>query len=483
MKSYSDQSGELLTLLKKAAATRYGKQFRFEEITSYEQFREQVPLTDYDDLTQQIEQLKHGEKDLLWPGKVNEFAVSAGTTGSGKHLPVTRERLQTDRKFARDIVGSYVKRRKTFKPFLGKQLSLPGSVEEKEIDGHPFAVGEISGLLAKHAPSYLRLFQLASPEKLTQLSFSEKFDLILNKALESDIRVITAVPSWTLTLFQTALERTGKERVADIWPNLTLLVCGGVKLANYRPHLETLAGFGNRNKLDFIETYGASEGYFAFSDKFERNDLKLVTDNGLFYEWIPVEKGNNGQQNAIPTWEVESGKPYQMVVSNNAGLWRYRVKDIITFSEAEVPRIEVIGRMDDMLDDYGEATHASEAEQALQSVSNKIGAKFTAFTIGATLASSHDIPRHYWFIQWQDVPPPDKLAEKLDAELQRVNRHYAIRRESEALGMPVLFKIDQNAINRFFEEKNKRPAQAKLPKILKGNEDVGIFQKYAEKLS
>jgi len=469
------QTDQLLNLINKAKNTEFGQEHNFSSIDSYETFRKQVPLSAYEDMQDDIERLKSGEANILWPGRIHDFAVSAGTTGSGKHMPVAPERMNSDRDFARKIVFTYLKQHKHLTPFFGKQLSLPGSVSWETKGTHEYRIGEISGLLAIHAPLYLKPFQLADPEKLVQLSFSEKFDTLLNKAVETDIRVITAVPSWTLTLFQHALKKTGKESIAEIWPNLSILICGGVKLANYRPHLETLC---DPLKPAFIETYGASEGYFGYSDQMDRDDLKLMTDQQMFFEWIPLDAPGEPEESIVPTWEVEPDRNYQLVVSGNSGLWRYQVKDVVRFTEVDPPRFEVKGRIQDMLDDFGEATYAWEAERALQQVSEQAGLGFTAFTIGARLKSEEDIPRHCWFIQWNSVPDESELQwvrQQLDTHLQEINRHYAIRRESEALGLPQLFPISQDDINNFFKIKGKRPAQAKLPKILADPNDLKLF--------
>lgn len=474
------QTDQLKSLVEEAKDTDFGREHNFSSIDSYEAFKKQVPLSSYEDLQDDIERLKSGEKDILWPGKIHDFAVSAGTTGSGKHLPVSTDRMKSDRDFARKIVLSYLKQQKHLNPFLGKQLSLPGSVSWETKGNHGYRIGEISGLLAIHAPLYLKPFQLANPEKLVQLSFSEKFDVLLNKAIESDIRVITAVPSWILTLFQHALKQTGKKSIADVWPNLSILICGGVKLANYRPHLETMC---HPLQPSFIETYGASEGYFGFSDQMDRNDLKLMTDQQMFFEWIPLDSSAEPEESIIPTWELEPDRNYQLVVSGNSGLWRYQVKDVVRFTQVDPPKFEVKGRIQDMLDDFGEATYAWEAEKALQKVSEKYGVGFTAFTIGSRLTSEEDIPRHCWFIQWNRAPGESELnsiKQELDNHLQDINRHYAIRRESEALGLPNLFGISQSDINEFFRKKGKRPAQAKLPKILPDQGDLKFFLKESD---
>ncbi|MDR8390279.1 GH3 auxin-responsive promoter family protein [Aliifodinibius sp. S!AR15-10] len=464
----------LFRLLSKAAGTTYGKQHNFTEIQDYSHFCDQLPICFYEDIESQISRMKKGETDLLWPGEIEQYAVSAGTTGVGKHLPLSAERLRSDYRFMRSVAFSYLKKWRRIPNVFGKHLSLPGTVETK----NGISIGEISGYTALHSPWWLRPFHLRNPRELTHLSFKDKFELVLDSALQSDISVIVAVPSWILTLFQQAMQRTGKSRVSDIWPSLKLMICGGVKLANYRPHLEKLYG---EPGLDFIETYGSSEGYFAFTDHLEKEDLKLVHNNDIFYEFIPdplPEMESLSIQPTVPLWEVEPHRPYAMLVTTNTGLWRYAVKDIVTFTSVDPPRIKVMGRLNEMLDDYGEALQLYEAEEAMDKCCDDLGLAHCAFTVGSFLKSEQEIPCHYWFIQFTapvHTQTLERLSTAIDEELRLNNRHYAIRRESGALGPPTIRSLTQQDVNSWLDFRNKGHAQSKLPKMLTDKEDLYFF--------
>lgn len=469
------QEKQLLSLLSAAAETNFGQTNKLDRINSYEDFRDELPLSFYSDITEKIEQLKQGASDVLWPGKIHKFAVSAGTSGSGKHLPLSPQRLDSDRRFMRKVTWSYLLQRPNFFRLLGKHISLPGIMEKKD----DYQIGEISAFSAQQAPALLIPFQLISPNELLQLSFSKKINRIINEAIHEDIRVITAVPSWLLTIFQRILERTQANSIGEVWPNLQLLVCGGVKLANYQPHLEQLLG---KTDVDFIETYGASEGYFSFSDNLQKDDMKLVIDNGIFYEFIPHPSPNEdslSNQETVPLWEVEPDIPYAMLVTSNAGLWRYALNDIVTFTHTNPPRIKVLGRVSEMLDDYGEALYAYEAEQALEEAVSEHAVKIDTFTVGASMEEEYAIPRHVWFLL---APKPihqdslDRLSSTLDAILQEKNRHYAIRRESGALATPELHTITQENINHWLQQKGKNKAQGKFPAILRNDSDIRFFK-------
>jgi len=471
VKPKKNQQKQLHYLLNTAAATAFGKQHRFSELSGYREFSDRLPLQFYDDID--IKSLKKGEADRYWPGTISRYAVSAGTSGKGKHLPLTEDRLNSDRKFMRSVVFSYLRQRPNIFNLIGTHLSLPGTV--KQLDN--FIIGEISGFTGLQTPFWLKPFQLVPPRKLTRMDFKTKFELILRKVIDTDLRVIVAVPSWILTLFQEVLKKTGKDTIAEVWPNLKLLVCGGVKLANYRRHLEQLTGSLHP---DFIETYGASEGYFAYSDDLRTNDLKLVTDHGIFYEFIadplPDQKSMSIQE-TLPLWKVQAGIPYAMVVSTNAGLWRYALRDIVEFTSVDPPRIKIKGRVSEMLDDFGEGVYIYEAEEALEKAVKELGIRRSVFTIAPDLPSQTEVALHRWYVQFEDPIHPDtieKVGEYIDRHLKKINRHYSIRRESGALGTPEVYSIDQVDINRWMEVAGKQNAQGKLPRVLRKHKDVFI---------
>lgn len=468
------QEEQLFILIRAAKDTSFGQKHRFEQLQRYEDFANEVPLSFYRDIKADIEQLKEGHENPYWPGSINQFAVSAGTSGEGKHLPLTANRMESDKRFMQKIAADYLRQRPNIFNLWGKHISLPGSMETKD----QYQIGEISAFTARHTPWWLSHFQLIDPKTLTQLPFGEKVEQLVQQAVKKDVRVISAAPSWILTIFQRILEQTNSESIREIWPKLQLLVCGGVKLASYRTQLEQLIG---DTDIDFIETYGASEGYFAYSDHLERKDMKLVIDNGLFYEFVPnplPDQDSLAIQEAVPLWDVEPGTPYAMLVSTNAGLWRYAMNDIIRFTKTNPPRIKIMGRVSEMLDDFGEALYAYEAEEALQEAAHRLDLDIGTFTVGALLSDKHSSPCHYWFIS-TSAPihrnTLDRLAQAVDEILQTKNRHYAIRRESGALGIPKMNSITQQDVNRWLQEQNKQKAQGKLPTVLKNKQDIHFF--------
>ena len=465
---HQQQQAVLTDLILTAEQTVFGRKHHFGDIDSYRQFCENVPPHSYQDIQPKIQKLKAGSKNIFWPGKVRQFAVSAGTSGEGKHRPFTEARRDSDRQFMRNVILAYLKQRPNIFRLAGRHLSMPGSVE----DHGNLQIGEISGFTARNAPALLRILQVADPRKLTELTFREKFNLLLDKAIDVNLKVITAVPSWILTLFQETLKKTGKSSIAEVWPDLKLLVCGGVKLANYRSHLEQLA---EGLSLDFIETYGASEGYIGFTDDLRRHDMTMVTNNGIFFECIPHPLPNTDAsaiQETVPLWEVETDVPYGLLMTTNAGLWRYTLNDVIEFTSVDPLRFEVKGRVNDMLDDFGEALYLYEAQQVLDEVALELDKTIGTFTISPILKDKTAVPYHRWFVQFTEPVHTDtlkKFARRMDDKLREINRHYAIRRESNALDAPEVKSITQSDINHWMERNGKAKAQAKLPKILPKN--------------
>lgn len=467
------QQDILMKLLRKGAQTEYGRKYSFSEISGYDEFAEKVPFSTYKEIEPYIERMKENEPDLLWPGKIQNYAVSAGTSGKGKHIPLSDERLRSDQRFMRKVIFSYL----TQKPnpvyfFLGTHVSLPGKLERLDPKSN-IQLGEVSAYLAKLSPGWLSFFQVRSTNKLISEDWTEKFDRTLNEAMKSDVRKIVAVPSWALRFFQRALEITGKKYIREIWPNLRLLICGGEALSTYRPHFDQLL---DGLDMDYIENYGASESYFAFSDDLKRSDLRLIIDNGVFYEWIanPKEhKDNLMEQKAVPTWQVETGIPYAMVICSNSGLWRYMIKDIVEFTDIEQPRIKVAGRVSEILDRFGESVETHEVQTVLESSAKECNATFSVYTIGGYDDPEVNTPRHYWFIQWVKEPSDmDKFTRLLDENMRNINRHYNNRRNINGMQSPVALNMSKESMFQWREMHQSLHAQSKMPRIIEDDDQI-----------
>jgi len=478
----SAQKKVLARLLRKGAQTEYGKKNNFSDISDSTEYAEKVPMIIYDEIEPYIERLKEGEQNLLWPSKIQNFAVSAGTTGKGKHIPLSEDRLRSDQRFMRKVIISYIKQNPNFLHFfMGSHVSLPGNIERLDPKSN-IRLGEISAYLAKLSPGWLSLFQVRSPQTMIREEWTEKFDRTLEMAVKSDVRKIVAIPSWALRFFQRALEITGKKHIREIWPNLKLLICGGEALNTYKPYFDKLL---EGLDMDYIENYGASESYFAFSDDLKRSDLRLIVDNGVFYEWIPNPKEHKDdlqEQKTVPTWKVKKGVPYSLVVSSNSGLFRYMINDVIEFTDLDQPRIQVVGRVSEIFDRFGEAVESHEAQSALEATAEQIDATFSVFAMGGIIDPEIGAPRHYWFIQWVDQPENvEKFTDLLDKNLRDINRHYHNRRESMGIHPPVILNLTKEAMYKWREKHQALHAQTKMPRIIDDDDKIGDMISFCRK--
>lgn len=475
MNKFNRQQKKVLTkLLQKGSATEYGLRYRFSEIKNYDDYCKHVPIVCYEDIESEIERIKSSRGNVMWPGIIDKFAVSAGTTGKGKHLPLSKERLDSDKRFMRKVIFSYLRRNPDPGLFSGSHLSLPGSIESV-IDGNGNVMGEISGFLASLSPSFLKPFQVVSPANLAEMPWKPKFALCLDRALKKDLRVISAVPSWTLVFLQNALEASGKRYVREIWPNLKLIVSGGVSLSSYKSSILKLC---EGLSLSFLENYGASEGYFAFTDTREGKDMKLIGNNGLFYEWLPYPVADLKRAVPVQTGEVKKDTEYVLCVTTNAGLWRYVMNDVIRFTELNPPRIQVVGRVHDMSDRYGEALNYWEAERSFRNIATGLDISYERLIIAPRINPSSGKPVHCWFIiSSSKITDKEKLKEKVDNEICKLNRHYAIRRETDTLEIPEFLFIQPESFNRWWMSQKKAKAQSKIPNFIYDEQKIGELGK------
>jgi len=436
------QRSVLSSLLKKAYRTAYGKAHTLRDDDAYEAFSKKLPIVHYSDLEPWIEQVKLGASDHLWPGNTTRFAISAGTTGKGKHLPITDDRLQSDLRYMRCVSRRILRDYPNPSLFLGKHISLSGSVESH----NNLQFGEISGMLACATPKWLRIFQSMCPVKAATLSWQDRFEQLIECSIRQDIRIITGVPSWILVLLHEAARRCSMP-IEQIWPNLKLIVTGGVALRGYLPQLNKELG---SLSVKYFENYGASEGYFAFGWESDTN-LSLQIDNSIFYELIPHyprkhEDSTSDQQYAaiIPLWKAECDIAYNLVVTTNAGLMRYCTNDIITFDSIDLPRIRVIGRANEMTDSFGEALTANDAKVVFEKCWNH--AKPDHLHVIPEWDVETGLPYHRWLLVYQSedminhlsLELLETMAERIDQNLSDINHHYAIRRDTGALIMPTV---------------------------------------------
>jgi hypothetical protein len=460
-------------LLRRAADTEWGRRFDFSELAEASDvvaaYQERVPLHTYADIAEDVERVRQGAADVLWPGTIEHFAVSSGTVSDGKVIPISPETIENNRSFSVGAGVNYLKESLDPSFFAGQHLTLPGRVEEDP--NYPGTkAGEISGILAENAPDFFSALFQAVPNEITFLpSWEEKLQAVAERTVDKDIRLLVMVPTWALNLFDLLIDLHNERNnaaattVGEVWPNLQVFISGGVALRSYRDLIEEKIG----HDIDFVETYGASEGFFSFQDELEDPSMLLHLDNGVFYEFVPLDERGDADPTRHTIADVEPGVRYSLYVTSCSGLWAYEVGDVIRFTQTFPHKITVAGRTSDMIDEYGEAIYGDEVRAALKSACEATGAHVSDYHVAPRSASNDDQPGHEWLIEFERAP--NDLSEfecLLDEHLQEVNRHYYIRREGDALAGPQVSVLPDGAFYRWLQATNDDiSGQTKVPRM------------------
>ena len=463
------QVAVLRELMRTASQTEWGKKYQFREIAKASDpvslYRERMPIHSYEAFRSDIERIRRGERDIIWPGEFKHFAVSSGTASAGKIIPLSTQMLNINRRFTLAVALSYFEATADPTFFMGKLLSIPGRIEEDPL--HPGTmIGEVSGLQFLFAPWAIKKFLQAVPQEILFLpNWEMKLDAMVEHTLNMDIRAIAMVPSWAIVLFKKLIaahnNATGNRAttVREIWPNLQVFFSGGVALSSYRALLEQQVG----GPLDFMESYGASEGYISFQDDPQASDMLVHLNSGVYFEFEPVD----GSGPRVSIEGVETGIRYRIYVSTCSGLWGYEIGDVVKFTSTKPYRMLVAGRTNEMLDKYGEAVYGDEARAALGKACESTHARIANFHITSLPVSSTDLPGHEWLIEFESEPNDvAAFAQAIDRHLQEVNRHYVIRREAGAFQSPSISSLRAGTFHEWLKSTKKTvSAQTKVPRM------------------
>ncbi len=464
----------LRDLLNRAANTEWGQRYDFPSIASADDvvraYQDRVPLHDYDDIRGDVERIRGGASDIMWPGTFEHFAVSSGTVSSGKIIPVSLEMLHKNRTFSIAAGLNYLTNTGQLEIFMGKHLTLPGRIEEdsKYPGTH---IGEVSGLLAEEAPNWLRYGFQAIPNEVAFIdNWEQKLSAIVDRTMDQDIRLVVMAPTWGLTLFKRLIDQYNQTRdrkvstVGEIWPNLEVFISGGVALASYRDLLQNLIGLPD---LDFVETYGASEGFFAFQSTLDDPAMLLHLNNGVFFEFVPLNAQNAENPPRHTIADVETGVRYAPYITSCSGLWSYALGDVVRFTQLDPPKILVVGRTSEMIDKYGEAVFGEEARDAIQHACEETGLQMLDFHVAPRPATNNQLPAHQWLVEFEDDPHDTAaFAASIDRYLQQANRHYQIRREADAFDAPEIVPLPKGTFYRWLKQtKDRISGQTKVPRL------------------
>lgn len=458
------QEALLMALVSKAKDTELGKKYGFSSISSYAEFARKVPITKYEEYQPYIERSRNGEDNIFWPTHIKWFAKSSGTTSSkSKFIPVSQESLeQCHYEASKDLLSIYLNNNPDSQLFTGKGLRLGGSKELYKEKGTSF--GDLSAILIDNMPFWAE-YSSTPKNSISLLSDWEiKMQAIVDDTITENVTSLMGVPSWMLVLLNNVLETTGKENILEVWPSLEVYFHGGVSFAPYRDQYSALLP---KDNFRYYEVYNASEGFFAIQDTNDSNELLLMLDYGIFYEFIPMDTYGTLEQKIIPLSEVELGKNYAIVISTNAGLWRYKIGDTVRFTSISPYRIKVSGRTKHFINVFGEELIIENAEVALEKTLQQVPCKIKDYTVAPIFMEGREKGAHEWIIEF-DTPPAnlEDFRNCLDLELQKVNSDYEAKRFNDTtLRKLEIVVARKDLFYDWLKKQDKLGGQHKIPRL------------------
>jgi hypothetical protein len=456
----ASQRAAFQNLLRKGQKTIFGKDHKINEVSSYLDFKQAVPIRDYEALRPYIDQIVEGKKDVLWPGVPLYFAKTSGTTSGTKYIPITPESMPNHIGSARNALLAYIYQTKK-SSFLDKGLMFLSGSPVLEKKGN-ILTGRLSGIVNHHVPSYLRTNQLPTFEVNCIEDWEQKLDQVIEQTLNRDMGLISGIPPWVQMYFDRITERTGK-KIKDVFPNFSLFVYGGVNFSPYRQKLFQSIG----KHIDSIETYPASEGFIAYQNSQDDPSLLLLLNSGIFFEFIPVEEYFNPSPTRLSIEEVEIGKNYALLINSNAGLWAYSIGDMVKFTSLQPCKIVVTGRVKHFISAFGEHVIGEEVEKALQSAL-KLHPQVvvTEFTVAPMVSPQSGLPHHEWLIAFQNQPSDlDKFARDIDGALCQLNSYYSDLVKGSIISPLKIRPLKTDSFQQYMKSIGKLGGQNKVPRL------------------
>lgn len=457
------QKRVFLNLIQSAKNTSFGQDHGFDQITSFSDFSKQVPIRDYEALRPYVEQVVEGKKDILWPGKPIYFAKTSGTTSGAKYIPLTRESMPYHIEAARNAILSYIHETGNAEFVDGKMIFLQGSPIMENKNG--IQLGRLSGIVAHYVPQYLQRNRMPSWETNCIEDWETKVDAIVNETLNENMTVISGIPSWVQMYFEKLQEKSGK-KVGELFKNFNLFIYGGVNYEPYRAKFENLIG----RKVDSIELFPASEGFFAYQDSQHEKGMLLLLNHGIFYEFVKADEFFSESYKRYTIGEVELGVNYVMIISTNAGLWAYNIGDTVQFTSLKPYRVIVSGRIKHFISAFGEHVIGKEVEQAMKTAMEGTQIRINEFTVAPQINPESGLPYHEWFIEFDSKASgePDDLrafALKIDNALREQNTYYDDLITGKVLRTLVISKVVPGGFQEYMKSIGKLGGQNKIPRL------------------
>ena len=453
-------------LIQSGIQTEYGKINRFGNILSYEDFLNNVPLQDYESVQPWVERAMAGEQGLLWPSETKWFAKSSGTTSSrSKLIPVTKESLESCHyKGGKDLLALYYDNHPNRKLYNGRHLIVGGSAQVNHLSNDSY-FGDLSAIIVKNLPWWAEIRRTPAKEIALMSEWEEKIDRMAESTIKQDVYILAGVPSWTMVLANRVLEISGKDNIKKVWPNLELFMHGGVSFDPYREHFHKLIPDPSMN---YVETYNASEGFFGIQDQVDSDELLLMLDYGIFYEFIPMsEYMGKDSETVIPLKDVEIGVNYALVISTNGGLWRYILGDTVRFTSKFPYRLKITGRTKSYINAFGEELIVENVEHAVSEACEATNAQIRDYTVCPYYMNEGESGCHEWLIEFVKHPVDmERFELLLDEELRKVNSDYDAKRyRNLILDKPIIHSVRSGTFDDWLKMNNKLGGQNKIPRL------------------
>ena len=455
------QTNTFKKLIKNGEKTEFGKNHDFENIESYEQYKEKVPIRDYEELRPYIEKVVNGEIDILWPGKPLYFAKTSGTTSGAKYIPITKESIKTHIRSARDALLNYFLKTKNFKPLNGKHMFLQGSPElDKK---HGIYHGRLSGISAHYVPKLFLRNRKPSWTSNCIEDWEEKVEAVIKETVGEKMTIIAGIPSWVQMYFEKIVLKEGKT-ISQVFPDLSLYVYGGVSYEPYRQIFNKLFG----KSMDTLATFPASEGFFGYQDQFnqDQTDLLLLLNNDIFYEFIIAEDFLSGKYDRISIKDVELDVNYLLIISTSAGLWSYNIGDTVKFTSLDPYRIIVSGRIKHFLSAFGEHVISEEVEKAMQAATKLHNVAIREFTVAPNINPIDMLPHHEWYVEFENFPEDmSAFTKSLDNEMIHQNIYYKDLIDGKILKSLEVISVEIGGFNNYMKSIGRLGGQNKVPRL------------------
>lgn len=455
----------LKDMLTTCSSTKFGGLFSFKDISDYPTFSKNVPLHDYTTIYPFVEEVLQGKQDVLWPGTTSWFSKSSGTTSHrSKILPVTKEHLfNCHYKGGKDLLSLYYHNYPNRKLYNGKHLIIGGSSEINTLGKNSY-IGDLSAIIIKNLPFWAEIRRTPSRETSLLSNWEEKLDKMVKETIHEDVYILAGVPSWTLVLLKRILEYTGKKHIKEVWPNLELYMHGGVNFTPYKSEFESVIG----KKINYVETYNSSEGFYGIQDQPNSDELLLMLDYGIFYEFIPIDTYDGlNSKTVLSLSDVEVNKNYALVISTNAGLWRYIIGDTISFTSTTPYRFKITGRTSQCLNVFGEEVIVENADRAISETCSETNAFLKDYAVFPIYLENNQQGGHEWFIEFSKTPTSkEEFVVILDRKLQEINSDYAAKRQGDfVLTLPTIHFLPENTFETWLKQQHKLGGQHKIPRL------------------